>query len=155
MAQFFHSKIWAATRRHCSFVFPAFLCCLFFPIKQISVRKCGSSPHCANSWCLSEADSHPFWPSFCNQAFMALPAKSDKQFTEITARNPPATQYVVPMFNTVASSIHLFTPRRGFHRLDRVLCWKVRTNCKVKGHTHPGMAQYWSSRGFLLPRASS
>lgn len=85
---------------------------------------------------------------------MALPAKSDKQFTEITARNPPATQYAVPMFNTFGSSIHLFTPRRALQRLHRVLHRKLRTNCEVKGHTHPGMVQYWSSRSFLLPWSS-
>lgn len=85
---------------------------------------------------------------------MALPAKSDKQFTEVTARNPQATQYASPMFHTFASSTRLFTPRCAFHRLDRGFsAGKSRQTVKLKVICILG-PHYWSSRSFLLPQSS-
>lgn len=73
-------------------------------IKQTSVRwqhtrgigavteKCGSSP---KSWCVSEPDSHSFWPSFCNQAFW-----------HVLCQEAASKTISCSMFDTFSSSIH-------------------------------------------------
>lgn len=147
MAQFFHSKIWAATCRCSSFVFSVFHFFNIYIIKQISVRwqhkhgisavpeKCGSLP---KSWCLSETDSHPFWPSCCNQAFLPKVTNSSQELVPGSRqRNNKLLHvwHVLFLHPSVCSSWD--AALHTFHHRRRESSTK---NCNVKCHVRPSAA---------------